>query len=128
MVVKCPSTPDVTGASSSAMRSTTQRLHDAVHQPLAEAEEIEIAVQIARESDERAAVVVAIAVVDAIEPGLNRVLQRPAEQHDHERREQRDDGVADRIPAEEDLADQPEDDGVDRGDGRQRRGVDQRRA
>ena len=74
-----------------------QRLHDPVHQPLAQAEEIEIAVQVAGESDEGAAVVVAIAVIDAIEPCLNGVLQRPAEQHDHERREQRDDGVADRI-------------------------------
>ena len=49
-----------------------------------------------------------------------------AEQHDDQRGEQRDDRVADRIAAEEDLADQPEDDRVDRGNRRQRRGVDQR--
>ena len=34
---------------------------------LAQAEQIEIAVEIAREPDERAAIVVAIAVVDAVE-------------------------------------------------------------
>ena len=71
-----------------------QRFRDAVHEPLAQPEEIEVAVQIAREADQRAAVVVAIAVVDAVEPGLNRVLHRPRQQHHDQRREQRDDRVA----------------------------------
>ena len=55
-----------------------ERLHDAVDEPLAQAEQIEVAVQIAREADERAAVVVAIAVVHAVEAGLDRVLHRAA--------------------------------------------------
>ena len=44
-----------------------ERLHDAVDEPLAQAEQIEVAVQVAREADERPAIVVAIAVVDAVE-------------------------------------------------------------
>ena len=39
-----------------------ERLDDAVHEPLAEAQQVEVAVQVAREADERAPVVVAVAV------------------------------------------------------------------
>ena len=102
-----------------------QRLHDAVHQPFAQPEEIEVAVQIAREAHERAAIVVAIAVVHAIEPRLNGVLQRPREQHHHQRGEQRDDRIADRVATKKDLAHQPENHGIDCGDRGQRGGVDQ---
>ncbi len=70
-----------------------QRFHDAAHQALAQPEKIEIAVEVAREADERPAIVVAIAVVDAVEAGLNRVLHRPREQHQHHRRQERNDRV-----------------------------------
>ena len=70
-----------------------QRLGDAAHEALAQAEQIEIAVEVAREADERAAVVVAVAVVDAVEAGLNRVLDRTRQQHQHHRRQKRDDRV-----------------------------------
>ena len=44
-----------------------ERLHDAVHQPLAEAQQVEVAVQVPREPYERTAVVVAVAVVHPVE-------------------------------------------------------------
>jgi hypothetical protein len=68
MVVKCPSQARGHRREEQRHAIDDERLHHAVHEPLAEAEEVEIAVQIAGESDEGAAVVVAIAVVDAIEP------------------------------------------------------------
>ena len=101
------------------MRSTTSVSVTRCDEPLAQAEQIEIAVQIAREADERAAVVVAIAVVHAVEPGLDRVLHRPRQQHDDERREQRDDRVLLSFAvAQEHRAGQLQQDRVDRGDGR----------
>ncbi len=51
--------------------------------------EIEVAVEIAREAHERAAIVVAIAVVQPIEAGLDRVPQPRRDERDDERREQR---------------------------------------
>ena len=70
-----------------------QRLDDARDQPLAEADDVEVAVQVAREGDERAAVVVAIAIEHAVERVLHRLLHRLRQQHDDQRREQRDDPV-----------------------------------
>ena len=104
-----------------------QRFGDAVHQPLAQALEVEIAVQIAGEADQGAPVVVAVAVVDPIEPGLDRVLDRARQQHDDESREQRDDRILLLVGvAQENRAGRAQQDGVDGGDRRQRRGVDQR--
>ena len=65
-----------------------ERLDDARDEPLAEADDVEVAVQIAREADERAAVVVAIAVEHAIERVLHGFLHRLREQHDDDRGEQ----------------------------------------
>ena len=67
-----------------------QRLHDARDEPLGQPVEIEVGVEVAREPDERPAVVVAIAVERAVEPGLNGVLHRAGEQHHHRRGQQRD--------------------------------------
>jgi hypothetical protein len=54
-----------------------------------EAIEIEIAVELAGEADQRAAIVVAIPVIDAIERRLNRSPQARVDECDDERREQR---------------------------------------
>ena len=82
MVTNSPSRPAGDRRQQQRHAIDHQRLRDAVHEPLAQPEEIEVAVQIAREADQRAAVVVAIAVVDAVEPGLDRVLHRARQQHD----------------------------------------------
>ena len=70
-----------------------QRFDDARNQPLAETHHVQVAVQLAREGHERAAVVVAIAVEHAIERVLHRLLHRLRQQHHHDRRHQRDDPV-----------------------------------
>ena len=70
-----------------------QRLGDAVDQALAQAQQIEIAVEVAREADERAAIVVAIAVVDAVKRRLDGVFHGARQQDDDERGQQRDDRV-----------------------------------
>ena len=70
-----------------------QRFDDARDQPLAETDDVEVAVQIAGERDQRAAIVVAVAVEHAIERVLHRFLDRLRQQHDDHRREQRDDPV-----------------------------------
>ncbi len=57
-----------------AMRSTLERLRHAGHQPLAEAVEIEVGIQVARESDQRATVIVAVAVERPIERRLESIL------------------------------------------------------
>ena len=66
-----------------------ERLRDAIDEPLAEPVQVEIAVQIAREAHQRAAVVVAIAVIQPIEAGLDRAPQPRRDQRDDQRREQR---------------------------------------
>ena len=103
-----------------------QRFGDAMHEPLAQALQIEVAVQIAREADQRAAVVIAVAVVDLVEAGLDRVLHRARQQHDDQRRQQRDDRVLLLRVAQEDAAGDAQQHRVNRRDGRQRRRVDQR--
>ena len=100
-----------------------ERLHDPVHEALAQPEEIQIAVQIAREADERAAIVVAIAVVHAVERRLNRALQRPQQQGDDDRGEEGDDGLRTGFAAEEHFAGELEEHGVDGRHPRQRGGV-----
>ena len=67
-----------------------QRLHDARNEPIGEPVQIEIAVQVAGEADERTPIVVAIAIERAIEQRLHGVLDRRREQDGHERGEQRD--------------------------------------
>ena len=103
-----------------------ERLQDAMDEPLAEAQQVEIAVQVARKADERAPVVVAVAVIHPVETGLDRVLDRPGEQDDNERREQGDDRVVGVVAAEERFAGKLEEHRVHRGDCRDRRRVDQR--
>ncbi len=93
-------------------------------QPLAEPEQIEVAVQITREADERAPVIVTVAIVDAIEAGLDGVLDRPGEQHHDGRREERDQRIA-RVVAAAHRAGDAVEDGVDRDDRRRRRRVHQ---
>ena len=65
-----------------------ERFDDARDQPLAEADDVEVAVQIARERDERAAVVVAVAVERPVERVLHRFLDRARQQDDDRRRQQ----------------------------------------
>ena len=121
MVTNSPSRPTA-GASISAMRSTTSVSVIAMDQPLAQPLQVEIAVEVAGEADQRAAVVVAVAVVDAVQRRLDRVLDRPRQQHDDERREQRDDRVLLLVGvAQEDAAGDPQQDRVDRGDRRRAR-------
>ena len=85
-----------------------ERLGHAPHEPFTESQKIEIAVEIAGESDEGTAIVVPIAVVHAIERGLNRVLQGAREQNDDDRGEQRDDGILLILAMQEEPARDPE--------------------
>ena len=68
-----------------------QRLDHARDQPLAEADDVEIAVQLAGERDQRAAIVVAIAVEHPIDGGVHRFFHRLRQQHDDNRGQQGDD-------------------------------------
>ncbi len=70
-----------------------ERFDDARDQPLAEPHDVEVAVQIAGEADQRAPVVVAIAIEHAVERILHRLFHRLRQQHDDHRRQQRDDPV-----------------------------------
>ena len=65
-----------------------QRLDDARDEPLAEPDDVEIAVQVTRECDQRASVVVAIAIEGAIERVLHGVLHRTRQQNDDQRGQQ----------------------------------------
>ena len=102
-----------------------QRLGHPAQQPLAEPRQVQIAVQVAGETDQRPAVVVAIAVVGAVERILDRVLDRAGQQHHDDRRQQRDDRVG-FLTVQEEAAGEAEQHRVDRGDRRQRSGGDQR--
>ena len=68
-----------------------ERLDDAGDQPLAEADDVEVRVQVARERDQRAPVVVPVAVEHPVERVLHRLLDRLRQQDDYHRRQQRDD-------------------------------------
>ena len=103
-----------------------ERLDDAADEPLAQTLKIEVAVEIAREADQRLPIVVAVAVVGAIERHLNRVLDDRREQHDDERRQHRDDRVVLAGAAENELAGELEQHGVDRRDRHDRRRIDDR--
>ena len=103
-----------------------QRLGDAVDEALAETQQIEIAVEVAGEADERPPIVVAVTVVDAVEPGLDGVLDRAGQQHDHQRGEQRNHRIAALIGIlEEHRPHHLQQDRVDRGDRHDRGGIDQ---
>ena len=97
-----------------------KRLANARDEPLAQAIEIEVAVQIAREADERAPIVVPVAIERAIERVLNRALHRADQQHDDERRQHRDDHVVPLRGAEEHDAGQAQQRRVNREDRQQR--------
>ena len=104
-----------------------ERFHHAVDEPLAQTEQVEVAVQIAREADEGPPIVVPIAVVHAVEAGLDRILHGPREEHHDERRQQRNHRVVFLVPvAQEHLARQLQQHRVHRRNGRDRRRVDQR--
>ena len=122
IVTNSPSQPGGSRREQQRHAIDDERFGDATDQPLAEPQQIEVAVEIAREADERAAVVVAIAVVHAVERGLDRVLHRARQQHDDDRREQRDDRVALILAVQEEPAREPEQDRVDRRDRGNRRG------
>ena len=94
-----------------------ERLANARDEPLAETIEIEVAVQIAREADERAAVVVLVAIERAVERILDGALHRAEQQHDHDRREHRDDHVVALRGVEKHDARQPQQRRVNREDG-----------
>ena len=70
-----------------------QRLDDPRHQALAETDDVEIGVEIPREADQGASVVVAVAVEQPIQRVLQRLLHRLRQQHDDRGREHRDDPV-----------------------------------
>ena len=70
-----------------------QRVDDAIDQPLAEPLQVEVGVQLSGERHEGAAVVIAIAVVGAIEQRLDGVLDQRRQQHHDQRREHRHDRV-----------------------------------
>src|SRR5215471_138594 len=58
-----------------------------------ESRDVEVAVQIASESEERPAIVVAVAIKNAVERVLHGLSDRLGDQDDNQRREQRDDPV-----------------------------------
>ena len=93
-----------------------ERLSNARDKTFAEAIEVEVAVEIARESHERAAVVVLVAVERPVERILNRALDRAEQQHDHDRRQHRDDHVVAIGRVEKHDARQPQQRRVDRED------------
>ena len=70
-----------------------QCFHRARDKTLAQADNVEVAVQVARERDESTAVVVAVTIEHAIERVLDRFLHRMRQQHRNHRRQERDDGV-----------------------------------
>ena len=70
-----------------------QRLDDAGHEALAETHHVEVGVQVAREPDQRPAVVVAIAIEHAVQRVLDRLAHRLRQQHDDRRGEQRHEPV-----------------------------------
>ncbi len=102
-----------------------QRLRDPNDDPIAEPVQIEVGTQVAGEPDQRPPIVVPVAVERAVERGLDGVLQRPGDQHHHDRRQQRDDRGAVARVRQEQPARHLEQHRVDRGDACQRSGPDQ---
>ena len=102
-----------------------QRLPNARDQALAQPEQVEVAVEIAGEPDQRAAIVVAVAVVDPVERRLNGVLDRARQQDHHERRQHRDDRVVLVLGRHQQPARHLEEDRVDGRDRRDGSRVDQ---
>jgi hypothetical protein len=70
-----------------------ERFDDPRDQTLAEPDDVEVAVQIARKGDQRAPVVVAVAVERSIESILHGLFDRPREQHDYKCCQRGDDPV-----------------------------------
>ena len=95
------------------------------HHALGQAIEVEVAVQLAREADQRAAIVVAIAIEGTVDRILQAVLHRLGQQHHHHRGEERDDPAMLVFTLDEVAARRAQDQHVDRDDGGDRRGVDQ---
>jgi hypothetical protein len=93
-----------------------QRFGDAIDETTGEPLQVEVAVQVAREAHERPPVVVAIAVVQPIEAGLHGLPKRRRHECDHQRGQQRPEGVAPFVhpghttqQPERDRVDDPED-------------------
>ncbi len=103
-----------------------QRVDDAIDEALAQPLQVEVGVQLAGKGDQGAPVVVAIAVVGAVEQRLDRVLDERRQQHHDQRGEHRHDRVRLAAGVGEHLAGQLEQHGVDGRDGGDRRGVDDR--
>ena len=81
-----------------------QRLDHARDEPLAEPHDVEVAVQIPRETNQRAAIVVAVAVEDTVQRILHRLLDRLREQHhDHRGQGGHDPVVRVRVIGEKDT-------------------------
>ena len=102
-----------------------QRLGDPSDQALGETVEVEIAVQVAGKPNERATIIVAVTVVDAVEHRLDGVLDRARHEHHDRRRQQGDDRVVAVGLAEKHFPGQKIQQEVDADHRRDRDGIDQ---
>ena len=100
-----------------------QRLGDAGDQAVGEPRQVEVGAQVAGESHQGPPIVVPVAVERAVEDVLHGVLDAARQQHDHHRREHRDDRVA--RAAGEDPAHHAEQHGIEGHDPCRRRDIDQ---
>ena len=103
-----------------------QRFDDARHESLGQPVEIEIAIEVARKTHKRTPVVIPIAVERAIERILHGVLHRRRQQQRYQRCQKCDDPVVFVVVVQPDALDPLQHRRVDRDDGAERRGVDQR--
>ena len=103
-----------------------QRFHDARHQPLGEPVQVEVAVEIARKPQQRAAVVVSIAIERAVEHVLHERLDRRRQEHGDQRRQKREHPLVGVVPSQEHAPHGLEKHGVNHHHRRQRRGEHQR--
>ena len=103
------------------MRSTIDRFTDARNQPIGQAIEVEVAVELARKRDQRAAIVVAVAIERAVDRVLHPSFTGLRQQnHDH-RGQERDEPAMFVFALSEEAARRAEDQHVNRGDGGHRR-------
>ncbi len=112
-------------ASMNAIAIDLDGFADARHQALGEPVEHDVGIQVAGEADQRAAVVVPVAVERAIDAPLQAVLDRLGQQNHDDRGEERDDPPLIRLALDERAARGAEDGDEDRDAGGDRRGVDQ---
>ena len=115
----------VAGGRHQAQPVDDQRVLDAGEQALGQPIEVEIGVQLAGEADQRAAVVVAVAVEHPLDRALHAVLHRAGEQQHHHGGERGDHPPVVVLRGHEVDAGGADDHRVDRHDGADRGGVDQ---